>query len=827
MKISYNWLKQYLKIETPSLEVSKLLTDCGLEVEGVEKYESLKGGLKGFVIGEVIEKSKHPNADKLSLTKVNVGGERLLDIVCGAPNVEVGQKVVVATEGTTIYSDKGNFEIKKSKIRGEASEGMICAEDELGMGTSHAGILVLENSAVVGTPAKDYFNIYEDEIFEIGLTPNRSDATSHIGVARDLSAVLKTINFRNSKPIDGFDLKYPSVENFKIDNNDKKIDIIVEDTESCIRYSGLTITDIEVKESPEWLKNWLKAIGLNPINNIVDITNFILHELGQPLHAFDADEIKGNKVIVKKLNQGTNFVTLDNTERELSSGDLMICNVEEPMCIGGVYGGLKSGVSDKTKNIFLESACFSPVSIRKTSKFHGLKTDASFRFERGTDPNMPVYALKRAAMLICEVCGGKISSEIIDVYPNKIENFKVEINYNHIERFVGQAIEKEVIKNILKYLSIEIISETSEGLVLSVPPYRVDVKRDVDIIEDILRIYGYNNIKLPDFVRSSITFADKPNKEKLQNTISDYLASIGLFEIMCNSLSSGDYVESLKTLNKDNNVKIQNPLSKELNVMRQTLLFGGLETIAYNQNRQNPDLKIFEFGKTYHFSNNPNNKNLENYTENKQLSIFATGLIQKESWDSNNENVNFFYLKNIVLNILKRVGISGYSIVLENSKDDIFENQAIIKVKSQGKDLEIADFGLLSKKLLKQFDIKNDVIYADIAWDSLIELSALAKIKHKELPKFPEVRRDLALLIDKNISFENIEKIAFKEEKQYLKSVNLFDIYEGDKLPSGKKSYAVSFILQDTEKTFADNQIDKIMEKLVKAYEKELGATLR
>ncbi|MDD5569995.1 MAG: phenylalanine--tRNA ligase subunit beta [Bacteroidales bacterium] len=827
MKISYNWLKQYIKIDLPAAEVGRLLTDCGLEVEGIEKYESIKGGLKGFVIGEVVEKTKHPNADKLSLTKVNTGSEKLLSIVCGAPNVEAGQKVVVAIEGTKIFSPKGEFEIKKSKIRGEFSEGMICAEDELGTGTSHEGIIVLDNSAKTGTPAKEYFNVYEDEVFEIGLTPNRADATSHIGVARDLSAVLKTLNFRNSKSVEEFDIKYPSVDNFKIDNEEKKIEVVIEDAEACPRYSGITITGVEIKESPEWLKNYMKAIGLNPINNIVDITNYILHEFGQPLHAFDADEIKGNKVIVKKLAQGTKFITLDGVERQLSKNDLMICNATEPMCIGGVYGGLHSGITEKTKNIFLESAYFNPMSIRRSSKLHNLRTDAAFRFEKGTDPNNTVYAMKRAIMLMKELGGGKISSDIVDVYPAKIENFKVELRYKFFEEFVGQMLDKNLIKNILSYLDIRIISENNQGLVLSVPPFRVDVQREVDVIEEILRIYGFNNIPLPDFLRSSLTFAEKPDKEKLQNTVSDYLSANGFNEIMCNSLTNADYVEKLETLKSENNVVIQNPLSKELNVLRQTLLFSGLEAVAYNQNRQNADVKLYEFGKTYHNLNNPKIKTLENYSEFKNLSVLVTGRKQSENWNTTDEKVDFYFIKNIVTNILKRVGLSGYSIEIKNSKQDIYNNQATIKFKGKAEELTIAEFGSLSKKITEIFDIRNEVLFAEIKWEKLLELVKNSKTEFAELPRFPEVRRDLALLLDKNIQFEKIEKIAFETEKKLLKEVNLFDIYEGDKLPEGKKSYAVSYILQDKEKTLLDNEIEKVMDNLVKAYQQQINAAIR
>lgn len=809
--------------------VGQLLTDCGLEVESIEKHESVKGGLEGFVIGEVITKEKHPNADKLSVTTVDIATGTLLHIVCGAPNVAAGQKVVVATMGTKIYSEKGDFEIKEAKIRGELSQGMICAEDEMGLGHSHDGILVLDNSVKIGTKAYDFFNVYTDYFLEIGLTPNRADAASHIGVARDLFAVLTSYQRRNLiTDKTEFSFKRPSVEAFHIDDESRKIEIIVEDTSDCPRYSGITISGVEVKDSPDWLKNRLKTIGLHPINNIVDITNFILHEFGQPLHAFDADEITGEKVIVKKLASGTKFLTLDGVERTLTDRDLMICNTTEPMCIAGVYGGAKSGVTEKTKTIFLESACFSPVSVRKTSKHHGLRTDASFRFERGTDPNITVYAMKRAALLIKEIAGGKISSPIIDVYPTPINDFEVTINYKAVDRLIGKSIPTDEIKNILLSLGIKIKSENTDGLKLQVPPFKVDVQREVDVIEEILRIYGYNHIEIPQSMNSTLSYSIKPDPEHLQNIVSDMLTNIGFNEIWNNSLTNANYVAKLESIKSENNVKILNPLSEELGVMRQSLLFGGLETILHNQNRKSPDLKLYEFGSTYHcFKEKEKTHPLEKFFENRHLVLFATGRKQPESWDTTDTVVDFYYLKNVVLNIIKRFGITNYSINLENEKTDIYENYLGIIIKINGKETTLVEIGQVAFNILKAFDIKDTVYYADIHWDSLIALSTQNKVQYKELPRFPEVRRDLALLLDKHITFDQIVQIAEKTEKSLLKSVNLFDVYEGDRLPQTKISYAVSFVLQDMENTLTDKVIDITMERLIKAFKSLLSADLR
>ncbi len=821
MKISYNWLKSYINTELSPVKAGELLTGCGLEVEGIEKTESVKGGLQGVVIGEVKTCVKHPDADKLSITTVDVGAEELLHIVCGAPNVAAGQKVPVATIGTVIYSGDESFTIKKSKIRGELSEGMICAEDELGLGHSHAGIMVLDSNAVVGTPARDYFGIEDDFTFEIGLTPNRSDATSHIGVARDLMAVYNNIEGNSEK----MKLNYPDVSAFKTDNHNLHIDIEIEDLSACPRYTGITLSGIKVKDSPDWLKKKLLSIGLRPINNIVDITNYVLFECGQPLHAFDADKITGKKVIVKKLAKDTAFVTLDGTERKLSGEDLMICNTAEGMCIAGVFGGSKSGVTADTKNIFLESAYFDPTTIRKTSKFHGLKTDASFRYERGCDPNITVYALKRAIMLMKEIAGGEVSSDIIDVYPNIINKKTVEVTYHNINRLIGKTIEKQKVKSILTSLEIEISNETEEGLNLLIPTNKVDVCREADVIEEILRVYGYNNIELSSELHSSISYLQKPDKEKIQNTIADYLTANSFVEIMNNSLTSSDYVAKLEDLNPAANVTILNPLSKELDVMRQSLLFGGLESISYNINRKSTDLKLYEFGKIYTYNAEADNaaKVTKRFAEEKHLAIFLSGRKMPESWSTANTTSDFFSLKVYVENIFKRLRISTDKMQISKTANSVF-SEALTYV-ANGKTL--LSVGSLQNKLLLSFGIKQPVFYADFNWDLMIKLIPTKEINYTEVTKFPEVRRDLALLINKEVTFAEIVKLAYQTEKNILQKVNLFDVYEGDKLEAGKKSYAVSFILQDKEKTLNDKQIEGIMNKLIKVYTEKLQAIIR
>lgn len=828
MKISYNWLKQYVKTDLSAIEVDKLLTDCGLEVESIEKTETIKGGLQGMVIGEVKTKEKHPDADKLSLTTVDIGTGELLSIVCGAPNVAAGQKVIVATIGAKLYPTVGEpFEIKKSKIRGAVSEGMLCAEDEIGLGQSHAGIMVLDADAEVGMPVKNYFSkkegfpkVEEDYTFEIGLTPNRADAASHVGVARDLVAVL------NSLSEEKISLQLPDVRVFKTDNTNSKIIVEVQDLTACPRYSGVSISNVSVKDSPEWLKNKLLAIGLRPINNIVDATNYVLHELGQPMHAFDADKINGSKIIVKKLADKTKFKTLDGVERELSAEDLMICDTKGGMCIAGVFGGLDSGVSTETKNIFLESAYFNSTSVRKTAKRHALKTDSSFRFERGTDPNITIYALKRAALLIKEITGGEISSEIIDVYPTPIENVKIPFSYTNCDKLIGKKLDHDTIKNILTSLDIIIESESNDTLLLAVPAFKVDVTREQDIIEEVLRIYGYNNVEIPTALNSSLAYAEKPDKEKIQNVISEMLTNNGFSETMSLSLTKEEYSSKLDSIKQEYNVKMMNPLSSDLNVLRQTLLFSGLENIVYNQNRKNADLKLYEFGKTYAVfpslqAEQSEAKQSPRYVESKHLSLFITGKKQEESWNATKDAINFYTLKGLVIAILERLGI-------EAKLNESFSAEFANGISYTWNKKTLVECGLISKSILKLMDIKQDVFYADFNWDLILEAITKSKsIMYKEVPKFPEVRRDLALLIDKAIKFEQLEQLAFQAEKSLLKNVNLFDVYEGDKLPQGKKSYALSFTLLDENATLTDKQIEKIMEKLMKTYQEKVGAEIR
>ena len=808
MKISYNWLKQFLQVNWETSKTSELLTDLGLEVEGVETIESIKGSLEGIVIGEVLTCVQHPNADRLKITTVDLGLEIPVQIICGAPNVASGQKVPVATIGTTLYDDKGAaFKIKKGKIRGEESHGMICAEDELGLGTSHEGIMVLNKKLKPGTPAAEVFDIETDHVFEIGLTPNRADAMSHYGVARDFRAGLIQHGIN-------LELITPSVSDFHVDERRLRFDIEVENKDLAQRYCGISIVDIEVKDSPEWIQNKLKAIGILPKNNVVDITNYVLHELGQPLHAFDANKIKGNKVLVKTLKSGTKFTTLDSIERELHAEDIMICDGESnPICIAGVFGGEKSGVTDKTTSIFLESAYFNPVAIRKTAKRHALNTDASFRFERGIDINFTKYALKRAALLIKEYANGKIASDVMDFYPEKIEDFQVFLSYENAFRLIGQEIDKETIKNILASLEIKINSETEGGLGLTIPSYRVDVQREADIIEEILRVYGYNNIKFSHKLNSSISF--NTNKEvTLENSIANQLTNLGFNETMANSLTKEEYITFSENLKSEFNVTMLNPLSNELKVMRQSLLFSGLESISYNINRKNSSLKLYEFGKTYH-------KYEKGYQEDKHLTLFVSGAKTKDSWTHVSKNSDFFYLKGIVMSILERIGVTN----LKTSpvKSDLFSEGIAF---SLGKN-KLVEFGVINKRVLKEFGIKQEVLFADFDWKSLNEISGKKKIKVSSLLKFPSVKRDLALLIDEKVTFKEIYNLSFQVERNLLKDVGLFDVYQGDKLPEGKKSYAVSFVLQDSNKTLKDAQIDKIMQKLQQSFEKKLEAVLR
>ena len=808
MKISYNWLKQFLQIDWEATKTGELLTDLGLEVEGIEAIESIKGGLKGIVIGKVLTCIQHPNADRLKITTVDLGSGDPVQIVCGASNVEAGQKVPVATIGTTLYDDKGvGFKIKKGKIRGEESHGMICAEDELGLGTGHDGIMVLDAETEIGASAAEIFKIEIDEIFEIGLTPNRSDAMSHFGVARDLRAGLMQQDIN-------LELISPSVSDFHVDERTLRFDVEVDDKEQALRYCGISITDVTVMDSPEWIQNRLKAIGLTPKNNIVDITNYVLHELGQPLHAFDAQKVKGNKILVKTLKEGTKFTTLDGVKRELSSEDIMICDANSnPLCIAGVFGGSKSSVTENTTSIFLESAYFNPVSVRKTAKRHALNTDASFRFERGIDITLTKYALKRAALLIKEYAGGKMGSDISDFYPEKIEDYQVFLSYENAYRLIGQEIPRETIKKILASLEIKINSETEGGLGLTIPSYRTDVQREADIIEEILRVYGYNNIEFSHKLNTSISF-DSNKETKIENIVANQLTALGFNETMANSLTKLEYTALSENIKADANVSMLNPLSNDLNVMRQSLLFSGLESVSYNINRKNSSLKFYEFGKTYHKYN-------EKYQEDKHLTLFVTGNRTNESWNASSKVSDFFYLKGIITNVLGRLGIDALN--TSPTKQDVFSEGICL---SLGK-MKLVEFGVVKRGLLKEFGIKQEVLFADFNWDTILKITGNKKIKVADLPKFPAVKRDLALLLDVKTEFKEIYNLAFKSETSLLKEVDLFDVYEGDKLPEGKKSYAVSFLIQDETKTLADKQIEKIMEKLKRTFEKNLDAVLR
>ena len=806
MKISYNWLKQFIKIDWQSEETAALLTDLGLEVEIVEKYQSVKGGLEGIVVGHVLTCIPHPDADRLKITTVDLGDGAPVQIVCGAANVAAGQKVPVATIGTILYDKEGeSFTIKKGKIRGQESHGMICAEDEIGLGNSHDGIMVLDESLQPGTPAATVFKIENDEVFEIGLTPNRADAMNHLGTARDLRAGMLQSGVN-------VELITPSVTNFRVDKRTLKIDIDVKESKLVPRYCGLTISGITVKPSPAWLQNRLKGIGLNPKNNIVDVTNYVLHELGQPLHAFDADKING-KIIVKTLASGTKFTTLDDVERSLHEEDIMICDENGPLCIAGVFGGKESGVSESTTSIFLESAYFNPVSVRKTAKRHQLNTDASFRFERGIDPAITDYALKRAALLIQEVAGGEITSDLIDVYPKKIEDFSVFLNFNKVAKIIGQEIPKDIIKKILVSLDIKINSVTDSGLGLTIPAYRVDVQREIDVVEEILRVYGYNNIQFSNKVNATVSNSPRTEDYKIQNVVATQLNSQGFHEMMANSLTTANYVQLSEMLQEEHNVTMLNPLSSDLATMRQSLLFSGLEAISYNINRKNTDLKLFEFGKTYH--NYPSG-----YEEIKHLTLFLTGNRNQESWTTSQRPTDFFLFKGYVNAVLERLGIQKTQI--QPLTSDIFSEGIALSI---GRDA-VVEIGVVKKSILKSFGIKQEVFYADFNWATILKLIS-NKIKFSEIPKYPEVRRDLALLIDNGVTYESIYKIAKQTEKEVLKNIDLFDVYQGDNLSEGKKSYALSFILQDNSKTLTDEQIDKIMNKLQKNFETELGAVLR
>lgn len=811
MKVAYNWLKQYIDTEISPNEISSILTDTGLEVESLEKIEAIKGGLEGVVIGEVLTCEPHPDADKLKITSVNIGKDEPLQIICGAPNVAEGQKVIVATVGCTLYPNPEEpFKIKRAKIRGIESSGMLCAEDELGLGESHEGIMVLDEAVEVGTNASEYFGLESDYIFEIGLTPNRADAMGHIGVVRDLIAYL---NVHKNK---GLVIKTENLDDFKKDNNNLKIQIDNQNEEDCLRYLGVTLTNVSITESPSWLKNRLLSIGLKPINNVVDITNYVMHELGTPLHAFDAEMI-GEAVVIRSARPGEKIITLDGIERSLTSNNLVISNGEDSLCIAGVLGGENSGVKSTTKNIFLESAYFNPVSIRKTAKQHGLNTDASFRFERGVDPSLTDYALKRAALLIKEIAGGEISMDIVESYPTKIENHSIVFHYDKCTQLIGVEIPKDQINEILENLDIKILSDINGTAKLEVPAYRVDVTREADIIEEVLRIFGFNNVPLPKKLNTSIHNFPKPDLEKIQSTISELLVGKGYYEMLNNSLTNAQYSQKFKSkrIDASKNVELLNPLSQELSVMRQSLIFNMLEVIRHNQNRQNADLKLFEFGKTYSYIN-------QKYIEEKKLIIAVTGKLEQEQWNNSPKTATFYTIKGLVNSILQRLGLSN--LLKENALvDGILADGVSLNIIKKS----IGEMGWISNEMKKHFGIKNDVFIAELNYDTLIESLTFTKTKYTELPKTFAVRRDFSLLIDNKITFGEIEGLAKKANKNLLKEVGLFDVYQGDKLPEGKKSYAVSFFFQDEEQTLKDEQIDSIMSEIRDSLEKKLNAELR
>ena len=819
MKISYNWLKDYLDIEISAEKAAELLTFGGLEVEDVETVETIKGGLKNYVVGKVLTCEMHPNSDHLHITTVDVGTAEPLHIVCGAPNVAAGQKVVVAKIGAKVYtSDEECFEIKRSKLRGELSEGMICSEKELCLSENNDGIMVLDESAVAGTPAKEFFNIKEDYIFEIGLTANRSDATSHIGVARDLAALLKAQLNENKN------LKVPQVDSFATESNTNDDIEIKIDTALCKRYSAVTISGVKVAESPQWLADRLRVVGIRPINNIVDVTNYVLMECGQPLHAFDLNHIEGRRIEVKTVAEGTKFTTLDGVERELNGKEAMVCNANRPMCMGGIYGGAESGVSNTTTDILIESAYFDPVVIRKAAKYHTLKTDASFRYERGADPNITVYALKRAALLIKELAGGTISSQIKDVYPQEIAPVRIHLDYSAMDRLVGKQIDRVLAQNILNYIGIETTDCTEEGLVAIVPTNKVDVTRPCDLIEEILRIYGYNNVEISDTVKSCITQNPKPDPEQVQNLVSDYLASNGFNEAMNNSLTKGDYYEGLKTFPADHCVRIVNPLSQDLNVMRQTLMLNALEVVAYNVNRQCPSMKIFEYGSVYQRLPEKSGETLEGYEEHQAFCLAITGSSEK-SWKTASSKSDFYQLKGYLELLLKRFGADIYQLWTDAAPSDIFSEGVVYKLPGQG--TQLAVMGTVNPQLARKFGVKQPVFMAEISWPVLFALIKRNKVAFKELPKYPEVKRDLAVLLDEGVSYADLRMTAIKQSKKLLRNVSLFDVYRGDKIPFGKKQYALSFTFQDLEKTLTDQDIERVMEGILKAYQNNFGAILR
>ena len=820
MEISYKWLKEYVDFDLTPQETADALTSCGLEVDALEEVQTIKGGLKGLFVGKVLTCEMHPNSDHLHITTVDLGKGEPQQIVCGAPNVAAGQKVIVADLGCVLYDGDKEFVIKKSKLRGVESNGMICAEDEIGVGESHDGIIVLPEDAPVGQPAAEYYHLESDWVIEIDITANRSDALSHWGVARDLYAWLKRNGHETS-------LHRPDCTEFTVENNDLPIDVEIENTEACKRYACVSITGCEVKESPEWLQNKLKVIGLRPINNIVDITNYVMMAYGQPMHCFDADMVTGHKIVVRTQPEGTKFVTLDGEEHTLGEHDLSICNAEEPMCIAGIFGGKGSGTYDTTTNVVLESAYFHPTWIRKSARRHGLSTDASYRFERGIDPNGTIYALKQAAILCKQLAGGKVSMEIKDVYPNPMADARVQLDYEYVDRLIGKEIGHDMIKAIVESLEMKVVEETAEGLLLDVPAYRVDVQRPCDVVEDILRIYGYNNVEIPTQLKSSLTILGEADKTyHLQNVIGEQLVGCGFREILNNSLTKTSYYTELNKYTEETTVKVMNPLSSDLGVMRQSLLFGGLESICRNVNHKMPNLRFFEFGNCYHYS--PEKKNDEDpikaYTEEMHLGMWITGKRVEGSWTHPDEQSSFYELKGYVLNIVKRLGVNPGIMVCEHSDNNVFGKALVLKTRA-GKVL--CEMGTVCHKILKKMDISQDVFYADLNWDNLMRTIKKNETLYHDISKFPSVSRDLALLIDKSVQFEQIEQIARQTEKKLLKSVELFDVYEGKNLPDGKKSYAVNFILQDESKTLTDKQIDAIMTKLINNLKQKLGAELR
>ena len=820
MNISYNWLKRYLKTDLTAEEIAKILTDIGLEVEGFEKIETIKGGLHGVVVGEVLTCEEHPDSDHLHITTVDVGGDAPLQIVCGAPNCRQGLKVLCATVGTVLYPNGGEeeFKIKRSKIRGVESLGMLCAEDELGIGESHDGIMELPIDSVVGTTAKEYLHIEDDYLIAIGLTPNRVDAASHIGVARDLYAYL-TANGRAAE------LVWPSVEDFKVDNHDLEIKVRVENQEAAPRYAGVSIRNCKIGPSPEWMQNALRAAGINPKNNLVDITNFVLFELGQPLHAFDADKIEGKEVVVRTCAEGTPFVTLDGVERKLTEKDLMICSAERPMCIAGVFGGLDSGVNDETVNVFLESAYFNPVWVRKTAKRFGLNTDSSFRFERGADPNIQLYALKRAAMLFKELAGGEIASEVIDICPEPAKDFVFDFSLKRLAMLIGKEIPEATVHAILAALDVKILAQQGEVLTVAVPPYRVDVQREADLVEDVLRIYGYNNIEIPQQVRSTLSYATRPDRTKLMNLAADYLTANGYTEIMSNSLTKAAYYENLESYKAANCVKIMNPLSADLNVMRQTLLFNMLEAMSLNINHKNGDLKLYEFGNCYFYNAEKATEEqpLAAYSEEYRLAMAVTGVATPQSWDVKPLKASFFTLRAMAEKLLRRFGLEIYTLKCESLKSDLYGEA--LEFQLNGK--RLLEIGVVSPKMRKMLDIKQEIYFMELNFDLLVKSTKKHRIQAEELSKFPEVKRDLALLVDKEVSFAQLREVALQTERKLLKSVSLFDVYEGEKLPEGKKSYALSFVLEDKTRTLDEKSIERVMSNLQRQFEQKCGANVR